>query len=94
LAGNASPPAPSGSYYQAAIIEAAVYPFNGNYRAALAEIERLSRRLAEARGARVSALALPLDTRAENNLRGSATPEKAQNEARFALHLQLAPGTQ
>jgi hypothetical protein len=93
LAGSA-PGAAGPGYYQAAVIEAAVQPFTGNYRAALAEIERLSRQLAGVRNARVSALTLPLDTRAENQLRGSATPEKTQNEARFALYLQLAPAPQ
>jgi hypothetical protein len=91
--GSAAVAAGSG-YYQAAVIEAAVYPFNGNYRAALAEIERLSRQLAGVRSAQVSALTLPLDTRAENQLRGSATPDKTQNEARFALYLRLAPTPQ
>jgi hypothetical protein len=78
-------------YYQGAVIEAAVFPFNGNYRAALAEIERLSSRLATLHNAQVAPITLPLDTRAQNQLRGSATPEKAQNEARFALYLQLSP---
>lgn len=90
--GAASGDAGSG-YYQSAIIEAAVYPFNGNYRAALAEIERLSNHLANLRKAQVAPLTLPLDTRAQNQLRGSATPEKTQNEARFALYLQLLPSS-
>lgn len=80
-------------YYQAAVIEAAVYPFNGNYRAALSEIERLSQQIRLRHNAQVAALTLPLDTRAENQLRGSATPEKTQNEARFALYVQLLPQT-
>ncbi len=80
---------PASGYYQAAIIEAAIFPFNGNYRAALAEIERLSKKLTELQKTRVAPLILPLDTRAENQLRGSATPEKTLNEARFTLYLQI-----
>jgi hypothetical protein len=83
--------APPGSYYQAAVIEAAVRPFDGNYRAALDEIERFSKALGAPHGAYVKALALPLDTRADTNLRGSATPEKALDEARFTLFVHLPP---
>lgn len=90
--GAAPVPGASG-YYQRAVLEAAVVPFDDDYRKALSEIDRLTLTLSERTGAEVTQLVLPLDTRSQARLRGKAGPQRERGDARFALELRIGPQT-
>ncbi len=79
------PPLP-GNKFEVMIVEGAVTQFDGDYRAALAKIDRLIARMNELPGVKASALTLPLDIRPTARLRADAKAGDV-SEVRFALKL-------
>lgn len=70
--------------FQIGIIEAAITPFDGDFRKTLAAVERFNKAINDLPGIRSAILTMPLDVRPEASLRASKL-EKNANEARFVL---------
>jgi hypothetical protein len=70
---------------QVMILNGEIWPFNGDYRAALGVVERLREALAR-QGLETAALKLPLDLRPEATLAGGAD-EQASRRAAFSLRI-------
>ncbi len=76
------------SYYEIAEITANVYPFDGNYRAALAQINRFGEVLrSKYRAHSVTAVNLPLDTRSSAQIRGDTKDVNIPEKAAFSLRV-------
>ncbi len=76
-------------YYQIALVKGFVKPFNGDYREAIATIDRFALSLRSQAAVReVKIVTLPLNVGPGTSLQGSAD-EKARGEAEFALKLVL-----
>ncbi|MGH8534888.1 MAG: hypothetical protein ACREXM_00125 [Gammaproteobacteria bacterium] len=94
-AGAAAPQAPpvprtgqTPSYYEIAEITANVYPFDGNYRAALDQINRFGDVLRSKYQAHsVTAANLPLDTRSSGQMRGDTKDLNIPEKAAFSLRV-------
>ena len=76
-----------GSNYQIVIVEADIYPFNGDYRTALGEIERFENALKLLPGAKISLLAKPVELGSNATLSSHFTPSGSAGQARFAVKL-------
>jgi len=77
--------------YQTTIIEADIYPFNGDYRAALREIEQFVDALKTLQGAQISTLMRPVDLTSNATLSGRSANTPAPSQARFAVKLTTEP---
>jgi len=97
-AGAAAPQAPpvpntgqAPGYYEIAEITANVYPFDGNYRAALDQINRFGEVLRSKYQAHsVTAVNLPLDTRSSGQIRGDTKDVNIPEKAVFSLRVVFA----
>ncbi len=94
--GNASRDATSdpvwaGTKFQVAIIDAAITPFDGDFRATLAEVERFNARLNTVPGLKVTIESMPLDIRSTASIvsTGKRTGSGLA-EARFVLKIVRA----
>jgi hypothetical protein len=79
------------SMFEVAVVEAEVYPFNQDYRAALAEIERFTEALKAIPGAQVNVLSLPIDVTPNATLSGKTDAQQRAAQARFAVKLVQGP---
>ncbi len=76
------------AYYQIAMVEGVIKPFEGDYRKAIEMINGFADSLKESEGVQgASVVALPLDTRSEASLSG--TTGKDTNDAEFSVRLVL-----
>jgi hypothetical protein len=71
---------------QVMILNGEIWPFNGDYRAALDMVERLRAALAQ-HGLEAAALKLPLDLRPEASLAGGADEQAGTRRAPFSLRI-------
>ena len=94
-AAAAQPPQPTtqtdtaalGTNYEIAIVEADIYPFNGDYRAVLGEIERFENALKLLPGAKINVISKPVELDSNATLSGHSTPSSGAGQARFAVKL-------
>ena len=87
-----NPPLP-GNKFQIGIIEAAITPFNGDFRQANAEINRLVESINRSESLKASVIGMPLDTRINTTIQGGIDDRQATaNEARFTLRVARAAG--
>jgi hypothetical protein len=82
-------PALPGSKFEVAIIEGSVTGFSGDYRGALATVERLANRLNATPNMSASIIAMPVDVTPVAILHGS-TAASGSSEARFTLRVARA----
>lgn len=81
---------PTYRYYQIALIKGHIEPFNGNYREAIAIIDRFAGSLrSQAAVEDVKTVTLPLNVGPETSLQGSTSEEPATKEANFAVRVVL-----
>jgi hypothetical protein len=85
-ASGAAPVAGDALPAQVMILNAQIWPFDGDYRGALEVVDRLRGGLA-AQGLEATALKLPLDLRPEATLSGGADAEAAARRATFTLKI-------
>lgn len=77
-------------YYQIAEVGGRIDPFDGDYREALATVNRFAETLRTRKSVQqVQVLALPLDVSSAANLQGSADDQTRPQEAKFRLRLVL-----
>lgn len=82
-------------FYQIALVSGHVEPFDGNYRHALASIDRLAAALRKEKNvARVEVVSMPLDTSSESTLHGSADEKRMPEAPKFALKVVLGIGSE
>ena len=86
LAFDADPPLP-GSKFEVLIVDAAVTRFRGDYRAAIADIERMAERLNKAPNMKAEIVNLPIDVKPSAILRANAPATAEASEVRFTLKL-------
>lgn len=80
-------------YYQIALVKGRVAPFDGNYRQALAAVNRFAETLRAQPGMYyVKVLSLPLDVSSEARLQGSATDDPGAAKATFSIKVILGIG--
>lgn len=82
------------SSYQVAVIEADIYPFDGDYRRALKEMDRFEQALKSLPGASASIMVRPVDLGSNATLSGRAAGTNNPAQARFTVKLvmELAKG--
>ena len=81
---------PAYRYYQIALIKGHIKPFNGNYREAIATIDRFAGSVrSQAAVEDVKTVTLPLNVGPETSLQGSTSEEPATKEANFAVRVVL-----
>ncbi|MFM7460611.1 MAG: hypothetical protein ACKO15_07230, partial [Burkholderiales bacterium] len=91
---NLSNPPLTGNKYHIALIDAAVQPFDGNVRRALAEIDRLINELNKNAEFTVRAVKLPVDTATGASLKVIDRSAATATQAAFTLHIaRKVPGT-
>jgi hypothetical protein len=79
---------PGYKYYQVAVVEGEVNPFDGNYRMAISLINEFAEVLRGQEGVyNVTILSLPLDVSSDASMQGNT--KATQREARFALRIAL-----
>jgi hypothetical protein len=78
-----------GDSYEIAILEADIYPFNGDYRAALRDIERFETTLKSLPGVQANILSRPVDLGSNVTLTGRPTASSIPPEAVFAVKLTI-----
>jgi hypothetical protein len=83
---DANQPLPP-NLFAVTVVEAELQPFDQNYRAALAEIERFSDALKTIPGAQVTILSLPVDVTSSATLTGRTTAQQQAARAHFAVKL-------
>jgi hypothetical protein len=84
------PAAATYAYYQIGVVEARLDGFDGDYRQALAEVNRFAETLrAEKSVERVSILSQPLDLSSSVDLQGSATAGSKEGDAAFRIKLVM-----
>ncbi|MEO8100942.1 MAG: hypothetical protein ABI790_00350 [Betaproteobacteria bacterium] len=86
LAFDADPPLP-GSKYEVLIVDAAVTGFRGDYRAAIASIERAADRLNKAPNMKAEIVKLPIDVKPTAILRAGTPSASEASEVRFTLKI-------
>ena len=86
IAFDADPPLPGGKY-EVLIVEAAVTRFRGDYRAALADIERMVDRFNQAPNMKAEIVKLPIDVKPTATLRASTPSVVEVGEVRFTLKI-------
>lgn len=87
---DANQPLPP-NLFAVTVVEAELQPFDQNYRAALAEIERFSDALKTIPGAQVTILSLPVDVTSSATLTGRTTAQQQAARAHFAVKLLFEP---
>jgi hypothetical protein len=75
--------------YQVAIIEADIYPFDGDYRRALMEMDRFEQALKSLPGANASIMARPVDLGSNATLSGRAAGTNNLAQARFTVKIVM-----
>jgi hypothetical protein len=91
---NLSNPPLTGNKYHIALIDAAVQPFDGDVRRALAEIDRLINELSKNTEFTVKAVKLPVDTASDASLKVIDRSAATATQAAFTLHIaRKVPGT-
>ncbi len=83
---GADPPLPGGRY-EVLIIDAAVTRFQGDYRAAIADIERMVERLNKAPNMKTEIVKLPIDVKPTAILRATTPSASEASEVRFTLKI-------
>lgn len=83
---DADPPLPGGKY-EVLIIDAAVTRFRGDYRAAIADIERMVERLNKAPNMKTEIVKLPIDVKPTAILRATTPTASEASEVRFTLKI-------
>jgi hypothetical protein len=78
-----------GDGYQIAILEADIYPFKGDYRAALRDIEQFENALKTIPGVSVNLLARPVDLTSNATLTGQQSDSPVVPQARFSVKLTI-----
>ncbi|MES2354573.1 MAG: hypothetical protein V4568_09255 [Pseudomonadota bacterium] len=78
-----------GDTYQIAIIEADIYPFDGNYREALRNIDEFEKALKELPGVQVNVLSKPVDLTSNATLVGRPATTSIAPRAHFAVKLTI-----
>lgn len=86
---DADPPLP-GSKFEILIVDAEVTRFRGDYRAAIADIERLRERLNKAPNMQAEIIRLPIDAKPTAILRANAPAASDANEVPFTLKISRA----
>jgi hypothetical protein len=91
---NLTNPPLTGNKYHLALIEAAVQPFDGDVRKALAEIDRLVNELKQNPEFTVKVVKLPVDTASAASLKVIDRSTATATQAAFTLHIsRKVPGT-
>lgn len=85
----ADKPATLGDAYQVAVVDADIYPFSGDYRSALNEIEQFERALKSIPNVKVTVLTKPVELTSNVALTGRPTNGSAAMQARFAVKLTM-----
>ena len=83
---DADPPLP-GSRYEVLIVDGAVTRFKGDYRAAIADIERLVDRFNKANNMKAEIVRLPVDVKPTAILRANTPSTGEASEVRFTLKI-------
>lgn len=83
---DADPPLP-GSKYEILIVDAAITRFRGDYRSAIAEVERLVARLNKAPNMKAEVVKMPVDVNHAAVLRATTLASTETSEVRFTLKL-------
>ena len=83
---DADPPLPGGRY-EVLMIDAAVTRFRGDYRAAIADIERMVERLNKAPNMKAEIVKLPIDVKPTAILRANTPSATEASEVRFTLKI-------
>ncbi|MGI0016820.1 MAG: hypothetical protein ACREBU_25650, partial [Nitrososphaera sp.] len=82
-------------YYQIALIKGYIKPFNGDYRKALAMVNRFAESLRSQNAVQnIKVLMLPLDVSPHASLQGSTSDETPSSEAPFSLKVVLGIGSE
>ncbi|MBA2690526.1 MAG: hypothetical protein H0U63_06970 [Burkholderiales bacterium] len=76
--------------YQIAVVEAAIQPFNGDYRAVFNEIDRFTQALKSLPGGQVRILSRPVELGSNVTLSGRSATSTGATQARFAVKLTMA----
>lgn len=84
---NLSNPQLTGNKYHIALIDAAIQPFDGDVRSALAEIDRLIKELGKNAEFTVRAVKLPVDTGSAASLKVIDRSAVTATQAAFTLHI-------
>jgi hypothetical protein len=83
---EADPPLPGGRF-EVLIIDAAVTRFQGDYRAAIADIERMVARLNKAPNMKTEIVKLPIDVKPTAILHATTPTASEASEVRFTLKI-------
>ena len=78
-----------GDVYQIAIVDADIYPFSGDYRGALSEIEQFERALKSIPKVKVTVLNKPVELTSNVTLTGRSNTSSTSGQARFAVKLTM-----
>jgi hypothetical protein len=81
-----------GANFQSAIIDAAITPFDGDFRAALAEVERIAARLNTVPRLRATVERGPLDVRSTASIYATGNRTGTPPEARFVIRVVRRSG--
>ncbi len=81
-----------GAKFQSVIIDAAVSPFDGNFRNALAEVERFAARLNTLPGLRATVLRRPLDVQSTASISATGKRSGTDPETRFVVRVMQRVG--
>ena len=77
-------------YYQIATVSGHIEPFDGNYRAALAQVNRFAATVSDFEDVEVvTVLKLPLDVSSRQRISGVATATSEVGDALFELRIVL-----
>ncbi len=82
----------AGNKFQVGIVEASIKPFAGNFRKAIADIDKFVDAINMRSGMKASVVAMPLDTKSNTTIQGTLDDKKAEvSEARFLIRIVRSP---